>query len=331
MNDSGLILYVAVFIGVLLLIEGCYYLIVDARSGSRRRNINRRLRMMAQGLVGAAVLSRLRRKSPDQPDGAAAKLLQLPIFRKVETLLTQAGCLISTQKFLARLALAWVAILVILAAFEPIIGFPIVIPVAFITTLLAVGGPLIVLKRMTARRLRKLDMQIPDALDMLVRSLRAGHPVSSSLQLVAREMSDPIGTEFGLVFDEMTYGLDLQQALENMAQRATVPDMNFVVAAIKIQAVSGGNLAEALGNIARLIRERQRLRLKIMALAAEGRFSTKILTALPFAIIAIESVLNPKYYGAVKHEPVLMYIMGVAFGALMIGVLVMRKIVNFRV
>ena len=329
MGDPTTLVYVVVFMGVLLLVEGCYYLFVDAR-GDGRRNINRRLRMMAEGLDSATVLSRLRRKPLNAPQGLGAKLAELPIFKYIEKLLTEAGLTITTFRFALRIGIGYVAVVAVLIALNVIRPLPLGL-LLVIVTLAAVGGPFFVLRRLARRRMSKLEHQLPDSLDMLVRSLRAGHPISSSIQLVARETGDPIGTEFGLAFDEMTYGRDLQQALENMARRVPLPDMSYVVVAIKLQQISGGNLAEVLSNLARLVRERQRLRLKILALSAEGRFSTKILSALPFGILAIVSIGNPQYYGAMLRDPVLMYIMGGALVALIIAIMIMRKIVNFQV
>lgn len=329
MGDPITLVYVAVFICVLLLVEGCYYLFVDAR-GEGRRNINRRLRMMAEGLDSATVLSRLRRKPLDNSEGIGARLVDLPVFKFVEKLLTQAGLTITIGQFALRIGLGYVGTLAILFALNTVRPLPLGL-LFLVVTLLAVLGPLFVLRRLARRRMAKLEQQLPDSLDMLVRSLRAGHPISSSIQLVARETGDPIGSEFGLAFDEMTYGRDLQQALENMAQRVRLADMNYVVVAIKLQAISGGNLAEVLGNLARMVRERQRLRLKILALSAEGRFSSKILAALPFGILLVVGIGNPRYYGAMMQDPMLMDIMGAALVALVIAMLIMRKIVNFRV
>lgn len=329
MGDTTTFVYVAVFIGVLLLVEGCYYLFVDMHTDGRR-NINRRLRMMAEGLDSATVLTRLRRKPLNKAQGLRARLIELPVIKFIEGLLTKAGLTITIYQFLLRIMLAYGGTIVILLAVNAVRPLPLGLLV-IVVTVVEFGGPLMLLRRMARRRLNKLEQQLPDSLDMLVRSLRAGHPISSSIQLVARETGDPIGTEFGLAFDEMTYGRDLQQALENMALRIPLPDMSYVVVAIKLQAISGGNLAEVLGNLARLVRERQRLRLKILALSAEGRFSTKILSAMPFGILAVVSIGNPHYYGALWQDSTLRYIMGAALIALIMAIMLMRKIVNFKV
>ena len=329
MGDLTTLVYVVVFIGVLLLVEGIYYLAVDAR-GDSRRNLNRRLRMLADGLDSATVMSRLRRKPLNTPEGFRASLAELPILKYIEKLLTEAGLTITVGQLVLRIGIGYAATIAILVALNFVRPLPLG-PAVIVATVAAIAGPILVLRRMSHRRMAKLEQQLPDALDMLVRSLRAGHPISSSIQLVARETGDPIGTEFGLAFDEMTYGRDLQEALEHMARRIPLPDMSYVVVAIKLQAISGGNLAEVLGNLSRLVRERQRLRLKILALSAEGRFSTKILSALPFGILAVVSIGNPRYYGAVLHDPALMYIMGGALVALLIAIMLMRKIVNFQV
>lgn len=322
LNSPLLFVYLAVFIGVLLLVEGCYYLLVDSR-GAERRIVNRRLRLLASGLDGAEVAARLRRK----PLGESGGLLEFPYVVQVDRLLSRAALPITTLRFLGWQGAAFgLAVLVLYLALE----FSLLVAVV-VSASLVVMVPFFVVSHIARKRARKLEEQLPDAIDMLVRSLRAGHPISSAVGLVGREMPDPIGSEFGLVHDEMTYGLDVREALENMAAKVALPDISFVTVAIKMQSISGGNLAQILGGLARLIRERQRMHLKIFALSAEGRFSVKILGALPFLMFAAISVLNPKYYSAVRTDPTLMLIMSVALVALLVGIAMMRRIVNFRV
>ena len=194
-----------------------------------------------------------------------------------------------------------------------------------------VAGPLLVLILSRSRRLKEMTRQLPDAIDIVVRSLRAGHPVSTSITMVAREMRDPIATEFGLVVDEMTYGLNLDDALSNMARRVGLSDLRFLVVAVMIQMQVGGNLAEVLNSLSRVIRERATMRAKIRALSAEGRFSASLLSVLPFILVGVITLVRPTYYAGVSADPFFWPILWVGFGLMVLGIMVMYRMVNFRV
>ena len=127
------------------------------------------------------------------------------------------------------------------------------------SVLFGIIAPIMHLKTMRANRVKKFSEQLPDALDIMVRSLQAGHPISAAMSLVSKEMSDPIGTEFGIAVDEMTYGLDMRDALESMGRRMEVQDFQYVVVSINIQHETGGNLAEVLRNLSTVIRDRFRM------------------------------------------------------------------------
>jgi len=173
--------------------------------------------------------------------------------------------------------------------------------------------------------------QMPDALDMLVRSVRAGHPVPTGVGLVAREMSPPIATEFAAVFDEMSYGIDLRQALEKMSRRLRMIEIDYMVAAIRIQSSTGGNLAEVLASLSRVMREKVKLKAKILALSAEARFSGLVLSALPILVVAGLQLLNPHYYDIARDHPSLKWILGTAAVVTLVGIVLVRKIVHVRI
>ena len=139
--------------------------------------------------------------------------------------------------------------------------------------------PFVALRFMRSRRHSRFGAQFPDALDVIVRSLRAGHPVPVAIAMVAREMPDPVGTEFGIVSDEITYGADLETAMRNLYFRVGQEDMPLFVTAVAIQTSTGGKLSEILENLSGVIRLRFKMRRKVRALAAEGRFSAMLLSA----------------------------------------------------
>jgi tight adherence protein B len=195
------------------------------------------------------------------------------------------------------------------------------------------GGGLVYLTllRMRNARHRKLEAQLPEAIDILVRSLKAGHPILSAIRLVRRELPAPIGSEFAILADEITYGLDLESALNNLAGRVGQEDLTLVVIAAGIQASAGGNLAEILGGMSHVVRERLKMRLKVKAMSAEGRVSAAMLSVLPFALFGILWVIAPNFYGEVWDQPLVKPVLFVAAVWLAIGNIIMHRMVRFRI
>jgi tight adherence protein B len=196
-----------------------------------------------------------------------------------------------------------------------------------------VGGvlvPLGVLKFKAGKRAAALGFQLPQALDIIVRSLEAGHPVPAAVALVGREMSDPIGTEFGMAADEIAYGATLEQAVERMAERCQHPDVDLFAATVRLQERTGGNLTGLLKLNANTVRDRHKMRLKIKAASSEGRASAMILTSAPFLAVGMIMVISPRFYGDVIHEPMVKYgLAGLGFW-IFLGNLIMRRMIDMR-
>ncbi|KQP53662.1 type II secretion system F family protein [Methylobacterium sp. Leaf108] len=190
---------------------------------------------------------------------------------------------------------------------------------------------LLVLRVKRARRLARFGEQLPDVLDVIVRSLRAGHPLSVSLALVARETSEPAGPEFALVVDEMNYGRSIAEALDGLHQRVGHPELAFVVAAIAIATQTGGNLGEILGRLSRMLRDRFRLTRRVRALTAEGRFSGYALSVMPVALFVAINLVSAAYYAEFWASPASGTITAIATGLLVVGNLVIYRLVNFKV
>jgi tight adherence protein B len=191
--------------------------------------------------------------------------------------------------------------------------------------------PFFALLYLRSRRLKKFSAQFPDALDVIVRSLRAGHPVPIAIATVSREMADPIGSEFGLVSDEITYGADLETAMRNLYYRVGTDDLPLFVTAIAIQSSTGGNLGEILQNLSGVIRQRFKMRRKIRALAAEGRASAIVLSSLPFGVFAAIQFVTPTFYESVWHESLTRICLAAAGSWMAMGNLIMFKMVKFRI
>jgi tight adherence protein B len=195
---------------------------------------------------------------------------------------------------------------------------------------LGVGGPIFYLKMMVAKRAKALGFQLPQALEIIVRSLEAGHPVPTAINLVGREMSDPIGSEFGMAADEIAYGATMEQAVERMADRCQHPDVDLFAATVRLQAGTGGNLTGLLKLNAATVRERHKMRLKIQAASSEGRASAMILTSAPFASMGFIMISSPHFYGDVIHEPIVKWgLTGLGIW-MFLGNLVMRRMIDLR-
>ena len=196
--------------------------------------------------------------------------------------------------------------------------------------LITVFGLYLFLTRARSKRIAKFESQLPDALDIIVRSLRAGHPTQTAIALAARECPDPIGTEFGLASDEIRHGLNITLALKNMSDRVGMPDLIYVEAAVAVQAQSGGSLSDVVSRLSQIIRERFKLRQKIAALTSEGRISGLVLTGLPVGIGLAVSLTSPSYYGDTYSDPIFYQAMVLAGVLLVLGHLSIQKLLKFK-
>ncbi len=191
--------------------------------------------------------------------------------------------------------------------------------------------PAVILKVMRARRRARFEEQLPDAIDVIVRGLRAGHSLTAAITSAGQHMPDPVGAEFTWAAAEVTYGLDLETAMVNLSSRVGQADLSLIVLAVSVQSKSGGNLAEVLANLSRIIRERLKLRRKAEALAAEGRFSAIMLSILPVALFAVLRILSPNFYGGVLAHPYVKTILAGAVIWMLIGDYVMHRMVKIKV
>jgi tight adherence protein B len=194
-----------------------------------------------------------------------------------------------------------------------------------------IGAPVAYLKMMAGKRSKALGYQLPQALEIIVRSLEAGHPVPTAVALVGREMPDPVGTEFGMAADEIAYGANLAEAVERISARCRHPDIDLFAATIRLQERSGGNLTGLLKLNAHTVRERHKMRLKIKAASSEGRASAMILSGAPFVTLGIIMISSPHFYGDVIHERVIQSGLSGLGVWMLIGNLVMRRMIDMRI
>ncbi|HZZ87538.1 MAG TPA: type II secretion system F family protein [Caulobacteraceae bacterium] len=196
---------------------------------------------------------------------------------------------------------------------------------------MAVGGPIAFLQYKAGARTKALSLQLPQALEVMVRSLEAGHPIPTSINLVGRELPDPIGTEFGMAADEIAFGATLEQAVARVADRCRHADVDLFAAAIRLQEKAGGNLTGLLKMLARTVRERHKMRLKIRAASSEGRMSAYILTAAPICCFIFVNVSQPHYYGDLLNVRFVQYGLAGLCALLVTGNLVMKRMIDMRI
>jgi tight adherence protein B len=310
-------LFVAISAG--LAFEAVYLLFFSTTS--YRTSINRRLALSKDKTDREAVLIELRRERGLTSGGNYQ--LGLIAFNR---LILQSGLTVGITRFFIIVGTVSVVAFGLTMVFQSDIVEATGV-LLFSSTLL----PLFVLRFMRSRRQKKFAAQFPDSLDIIVRSLRAGHPVPIAVNMVGREMGDPIGTEFGIVTDEVTYGADLEAAMRNLYARIGSDDLPLFVTAVAIQGSTGGNLGEILGNLSGVIRDRFKMRRKIRALAAEGRASAMILSALPIALFIVIQFITPEFYAAVWHEHLTKVMLTGAAVWMLIGNFIMFKMVNFKI
>jgi tight adherence protein B len=315
------IIYSLVFGAVLLGVRALYSLVL--RSRVENRIVNRRLALSSEVSDPVQVLDLLRRERG--LGGGLGPLGGVPALESLEKMVMQTGLQLTPTRLgiwaVGLIALFYVPLMVWL-------GIWLLPLVPAVLAALATGYILLRLAR--ARRINRFSEQLPEALDIVVRGLRAGHPFRMAIGLVARELPDPIGTEFGILLDEITFGLDQQVAIEHLRARVGQEDLSFVSLAVNIQSQTGGNLAEILHGLARLLRSRSKMRLKIRALSSEGRLSGVFLSAMPFVLFLIINLISPSYFGYLKGSPLVAPALIVALSLLAIGNFVIYRMVNFR-
>ncbi len=323
--DWGFTIFLlAAFLAVVLLLEGGFLLWRDT-SSSEVRQLERRLRALHAGGHGAEASSLVKAREADSAGVFGRLLLALPRVASLERALQQAGIVMKTSRFLMTTALLMVAVfLVMLVLRQPL----------WLALMLGAGSallPLLWLSRARNRRLKRLEAQLPDAVELIARALRAGHAFPTALMMVSEELPDPIADEFAAAFEEINYGLPISDAMSNLAVRVPIDDLRFFAVAVVLQRETGGNLAEILDNISKLIRERFKLFGTIRVLSAEGKMSAWVLTLLPFATALVINLVNPGFMTVLWEDPAGLKMIMLALAAMVLGIFWMWRIVQIRV
>jgi tight adherence protein B len=316
--DAPIVFYILIFAAVFAAGQAVWGLVTVGRT---RRVVNKRLKVAESGIGVGNVVVELRKQRGLSATGE--RLLKLTW---LSDLIVRSGLVFRPRQWIATAIGAGIAAGLVTAFFTHQTLFA--VPTGIAVTIM---GPLIYLKMKAGRRGKMLSLQLPDALDVIVRSLEAGHPVPTAIALVGREMIDPIGSEFGMVSDEIAFGSTLEMAVAHLADRCRHPDIDLFAATIRLQDRSGGNLTGLLKMNAHTVRERHKLRMKIRAAASEGRISAIILTSAPFVVFGLLQFLSPHYYGEVIHEKAIHIGLGFLGTWMFLGNLVMRRMIDMRI
>lgn len=315
------IIYGAIFFAVLLLVEGLY-LVVFGKSIKLNSRVNRRIDLLEKGNDREHVLDTLRKESEQHRKG-----IRLPIVSIISNKAAKANIAFSPK------ALIMVMVLLGIVAFVGLtVGTSASLPVrAGVSVVMGFGAVYMWLNKKAKARMSLIEEQLPDAVELMVRSLRVGHPFSSAINIVAQEVADPLGSEFGIIADEAAYGMDITESLNKMAETIDMQDLRFLAVAVNIQQKSGGNLAEILAGLAKVIRARFKLFRRVKAITAEAKWSGMFLSLFPLMALAGINIAQPNYYDAVMETEYFIPACLVVGTFLAINYIFMKIMVNIKV
>ncbi len=315
------IIYALIFVAVILLVEGIYVL-VFGKSISLNKRVNRRLELLDKGGRREDVLEQLRKEANQHRDSKG-----IPLYSLLATKAQRANIAFSPPMLLAMMGIATVvAFLGLSIATQAGLIMRIALAVG-----MGVGGIYFWVASKAKKRLSLAEEQLPDAVELMVRSLRVGHPFASAIQAVAKEIPDPLGSEFGIIADEAAYGRNVADSIRDLAERLDMQDLRFLAVAVSIQQTSGGNLAEVLEGLAKVIRSRFRLFRRVRAITAEPKWSGMFLSGFPVAVLVVIQVVAPNYYDAVKETPAFMPAAIIVFALLGANVIFMKVMTTIKV
>ena len=315
------IIYGLIFIAVLVLVEGIY-LTVFGKSISLNSKVNRRLEMLDKGQGREQVLEQLRKEMTQH-----MKSQSIPIYS-----------ILANKAQKANIAFTPPQLMMIMAALSAVsfvaltFGTATETPVRLVVSIaMGVGGVYVWVNKKAKKRIEMIEEQLPDAVELMVRSLRVGHPFSSAITITAKEVPDPLASELGVIADEAAYGRDMGESLKAMAERLDMQDLRFLAVAVTIQQTSGGNLAEILDGLAKVIRSRFKLFRRVKAITAEAQWSGKFLSGFPIVALIMINVIQPNYYDDVKESAAFIPACLVVAGFLIANIFVMRTLTNIKV
>ena len=315
------IIYILIFVAVLALVQGAY-LVIFGKSISMDGKVNRRLDMLDKGGNREQVLDQLRKEMTQH-----MKSQSIPIYSMLANKAQMANIAFTPTQIILLMVVVSAAAFAMLTVLTDV-GAPIRV---IVSLLMGVGGVYVWISGKAKKRMSMIGEQLPEAVELMVRSLRVGHPFSNAVSIVAREVPDPLGTEMGMVSDETAYGREMGETLKAVAERLDNQDMRFLAMAVTIQQTSGGNLAEILDGLGKVIRARFRLFRRVDAITAEAKWSGKLLSGFPILALLGINLVQPDYFDEVMESSVFIPACFVVGAFLVLNLIVMRHLVNIKV
>lgn len=315
------LIYIMIFVAVVVLVEGLY-LTVFGKSISLNNRVSRRLALLEKNANREQVLEQLRKEMNQHLNAK-----NIPLYSILAKKAQKANIAFSPKALIGIMALLAVFVfgaLSVLTAAE--------LPVKIVLAIgMGIGGVYVWVNNKAKKRIGLLEEQLPDAVELMVRSLRVGHPFSAAIGIVSREVPDPLGSEFGIIADEAAYGRDVTESLKMFAERMDSQDLRFLAVAVAIQQQSGGNLAEILEGLAKVIRARFRLFRRVKAITAEAKWSGMFLSGFPIAALVLINVVQPNYYDDVRETPAFIPAALVVAVFLVMNIIFMKVMTNIKV
>ncbi|MGE0104051.1 MAG: type II secretion system F family protein [Blastocatellales bacterium] len=320
------ILFVPILFAFIFLTVAIYFF-VSRDTDEYRRRIDERMKQLVQERGGASQreMQLIKDELLSTVPVFHRTLIRFEVFTRLQNTLRQADMTITVYRFVIYSMVSGFVVGLITFFFSRSLV------AMLLSTLIVMFAPLAYVLHRRRRRFNKFLEQLPDALELMVRSLQAGHSFSSALQMVATEMPDPIAREFGKTYEEQNLGLNIKSALENLVERVPILDLKLCVTAVLIQREIGGNLSEVLRNISHTIRERFRIQGEIRVKSAQARLSGYIVSALPFFLFFWINMVNPDYMKTLYDHPNGIYILGTGIVMQIVGWLIIRKIVDIEI
>jgi len=322
--DSPLLLGILVFVATVLFIEGAYVGLRALRRSEKER-VRRRLRKFVEEHRADTADTILRQRTLSEVPWFNTLLTRLTRVREISLLIEQANAPYTVGFYFLLAAL--LAVLALVGSATMRLGTWAGLGLALLTASL----PFLYLLHRKSSRMATFERQFPEALELLARAMRAGHSLPSGMKMVADEFSDPIGPEFERTIEEINFGVSVPDALHKLSGRVECTDLRYFIVAVIIQRETGGNLAEILENIARLIRERFKLQGRIRVLSAEGKLSAIVLIAIPFLVAFALSIINPGYLRTLFEDPIGRMLVAFAVVMMVLGILMMKKMIVIKV
>ncbi|MFN3845436.1 MAG: type II secretion system F family protein [Paracoccaceae bacterium] len=286
------LIYIMIFIAVVVLVEGLY-LTVFGKSISMDSRVSRRLALMQKNGNREQVLEQLRKEMSQHMASRG-----IPLYSLLADKAQKGNIAFSPKQLVGIMALVSVFAYAGLT-FATGADTPVRIAIA---VLMGIGGVYFWVNKKAKKRVSLMEEQLADAVELMVRSLRVGHPFASAIGIVAKEVPDPLGTEFGLIADEAAYGRNVADSLKSFAERMDNQDLRFLAVAVAIQQQSGGNLAEILDGLSKVVRARYKLFRRVRAITAEAKWSGMFLSAFPLGALVAINMIDPTYYDGVKDS-----------------------------